>query len=182
VSEGKAEEALQSAVGNASQTLALGLGFGRFESWRETHETCKNANNATRDAGKGETCFEAGGDGGQILYLCIRGQAVQVLAAGCWLLAAGCCYEVVLAPAVSVRHTIPHLTRAPDTGDPALSRETSPQILSDVDDDGECKINPSLGLPNLACLTGQSQTPTANRNLRVSRPNGNLWVGWRAWL
>ncbi|KAH8755172.1 hypothetical protein BGZ57DRAFT_859901 [Hyaloscypha finlandica] len=94
----------------------------------------------------------------------------------CWLLAAGCCYEVVLAPAVSVRHTIPRLTRAPDTGDPALSRETSPQILSDVDDDGECKINPSLGLPNLACLTGQSQTPTANRNLRVSRPNGNLWV------
>ena len=90
MSEGKAEEALQSAVGNASQTLALGLGFGRFESWRETHETCKNANNATRDAGKGETCFEAGGDGGQILYLCIRGQAVQVLAAGCWLLLRSC--------------------------------------------------------------------------------------------
>jgi hypothetical protein len=88
VSEGKAEEALQSAVCNTSQTLALGLGFGRFESWREIHETCKNANNAARDAGKSETCFEAGGDGGQILYLCIRGQAVQVLAAGCWLLAA----------------------------------------------------------------------------------------------
>jgi hypothetical protein len=175
VSEGKAEEALQSAVCNASQTLALGLGFGRFESWRETHETCKNADNAARDAGKSETCFEAGGDGGQILYLCIRGQAVQVLAASC-------CYEVLLAPAVSVRHTIPHLTRAPNTGDPALSRETSPQILSDVDDDGECKINPSLGLPNLACLTGQSQTPTANRNLRVSRPNGTWWAGWRPWL
>jgi hypothetical protein len=180
VSEGKAEEALQSAVGNASQTLALGLGFGRFESWRETHETCKNAKmqimqRATRV--KARPVSRLAGMGAKS-YISVSGDRQS----RCWLLAAGCCYEVVLAPAVSVRHTIPHLTRALDTGDPALSRETSPQILSDVDDDGECKINPSLGLPNLACLTGQSQTPTANRNLRVSRPNGNLWVGWRAWL
>jgi hypothetical protein len=99
----------------------VGFGFGvrPIRELERNPRNMQNANDAARDAGKGEICFEAGGDGGQILYLCIRGQAVQVLAAGC-------CYEVVLAPAVSVRHTTPHLTRALDTGNPALSRETSP--------------------------------------------------------
>jgi hypothetical protein len=79
-----------------------------------------------RDAGKGEICFAASGDGGQILYLCIRGQAVQVLAADC------CCE--VLAPAVSVRHTTPHLT-SPGLQIPGMQRflvKPLPQILSDV--------------------------------------------------
>jgi hypothetical protein len=51
-SEGKAEEAMQVCGvqrSNANQMLVgFGLGFGRFESWRETRETCKNANNAAR--------------------------------------------------------------------------------------------------------------------------------------
>jgi hypothetical protein len=80
-SEGKAEEALQSAVCNASQTLALGLGFGRFESWRETHETCKMQMMQRATRVKARSVSRLAGDGGQILYLCIRGQAVQVLAA-----------------------------------------------------------------------------------------------------
>jgi hypothetical protein len=130
VSEGKAEEALQSAVCNASQTLALGLGFGRFESWRETHETCKNADNAARDAGKKARPVSRLAGMGAKSYISVSGDRQ----CRCWLLAASCCYEVVLAPAVSVRHTTPHLT-SPGLQIPGMQRflvKPLPQILSDV--------------------------------------------------